>query len=230
MTKKFNMSNDEKWIKRMLEISDEVGECISAGELLVPTIGINDFVRRQTEDSQYTHYKGSWNDLINRTTEQFVKGDFSYGYRDGVILVHMEEGEARNLFFTYTDFEMFEGMKLETVFEKVKGREHEPPQLQIRIKEPKNKCNFVDIVLYRHDVLEEDGDASTDCDWEIVSINGRLKEEAPPMDPLTITRNWKHLPGGTEMKGSTPEEVLEMLCQSIMYKHGIKDEKEVDSN
>ena len=36
------------------------------------------------------------------------------------------------------------------------------------------------------------------------------------MGPLTIVRNWKHLPGGTEMKGKTPEEVLEMLCESIL--------------
>jgi hypothetical protein len=56
--------------------------------------------------------------------------------------------------------------------------------------------DYVDIILYRADVLEEDGDRSTQADWEIVSINGRLNEKEPPMDPMTIVRNWKHLKGG----------------------------------
>ena len=68
----------------------------------------------------------------------------------------------------------------------------------------------------------------SDVEWEVVSINGRLKKEDPPMDPMTIIRNWKHLSGGTEMKGKTSDEVLEMLCQSIMYKNGIKEEKNED--
>lgn len=183
-------------------------------------IGINDFVKRQTEESQYTHYKCSWSDLANRVAEEFENKNFSQGYRDGVILVHMNPKECP-LFFTYSDFPVFEGMKLEAVCEKEKGREHEPPRMKINILEPKNKCKFVDVILYRKDVLEENGENSTDAEWEVVSINGRLNEKEPPMSPLTIVRNFLQLKGGTEMKGKTSESVLYMLCESILYQNGM---------
>jgi hypothetical protein len=184
-------------------------------------IGVSEFVKRQTHDSQFTHYQGSWNDLEARTEEQYVRHNYEPGYRDGVLLVHIEEPEVF-LFWTYNDYPMFEGMILQAEWAKEDGREHEPPRMQIKILEPKKRCNFVDIVIYRKDVLEEDGDRSTGAEWDIVSINGRLNLDPKPMDPLTIVRNWKHLPGGTEMKGKTEAEVLEMLCQSIMYKNGIR--------
>ena len=50
---------------------------------------------------------------------------------------------------------------------------------------------------------------------------GRLKKTPKPMSAITIIRNWLHLKGGTEMKGATPESVLNMLCETILYKNGI---------
>ena len=155
--------------------------------------------------------------------EEFQKGNRSEGYRDGVMLVHISKEEAP-LFRTYSDFPMFEGMKLSAEYKRVVGREHEPAKVCVNIKELKQSCNYVDIVLYRKDVLEEDENRSTMCEWEIVSINGRIDKEPVPMGSMTIVRNWKHLSGGTEMKDSTSEQVLEMLCKSIMYENGIKNE------
>ena len=186
------------------------------------TIGISDFVKRQTRESQYTDYLSSWDRLARKTKEEFDKGNFSEGYRRGVVLVQMPKEET-HFFYSYDNYPMFEGMKLSAEYRRIKGREHENPKVVIEIKEPKIACKYVDIVIYRADVLEEDNDRSTNCDWEIISINGRLKKEPKPMDPLTIVRNWKHLKGGTEMKDKTPEEVLEMLCQSIMFKNRIKN-------
>jgi len=185
-------------------------------------IGISEFVKRQTPASQFTHFEGTWDALVKLTTDAYKGYTHRPGYRDGVMIVSIPQFSSGQLFRTYTDFPMFEGMELKAEYKKTPGREHEPAKVQVEILEPKQPCNFVDIILYRADVLEEDGDRSTDADWEIVSINGRLKEEAAPIDPLTIVRNWKHLPGGTEMKNSTPEEVLEMLCDSILYQNNIK--------
>lgn len=184
-------------------------------------IGASEFVKRQLEGSQFTHYKGSWSDLANRTAEQFEIGNHSPSYRDGARLVHMPKHEV-GLFYTYDAYPMFEGMKLDAQWAKVPGREHEPAKLQVEILEPKIPCRFVDIIIYRKDVLEEDGDDVTGADWDIVSINGRLKKNPPPIDPMTLVRNWLHLKGGTEMKGTTPEEMLGMLCDSILYKNGMK--------
>lgn len=187
----------------------------------IDIIGVSEFVKRQLEESQFTHYKGSWSDLSHRTEEQYLAGKYTKGYRDGVLLVRMDPGETQ-LFYTYTNYPMFTGMKLSAEWAKRPGREHEPAKLQVKILEPKKQCKYVDIVIYRRDVLEEDGDEVTGAQWDIVSINGRLNKEPTPMDPMTIVRNWKHLPGGTKMEGKTAEEVLEMLCYSIMWKNGIK--------
>jgi hypothetical protein len=194
------------------------------------TVGISNFVKRQTVFSEFTHWDGTWDQLSLLATELLEDcekienckcGLVEPGYREGVIILHMPKSMVHG-FSTYTDFPMFEGMRLGASYEKIPGREHEPAKVRIKINEPKKVCEFVDLILYSHKVLTEDNDASTDCAWEIVSINGRLKKEAPPMDAMTIVRNWKHLPGGTEMKDAKPEDVLEMLCQSIMHKNGIK--------
>ncbi len=186
------------------------------------SVGVSDFViKRHLPYHQFTHYNGSWDELAQKTQAQINIGNFSQGYRDGVIVVHMPKAEVGN-FFGYDGFQKFEGMRITADFEKVPGREHEPAKLQVKILEPKIRCRYVDIICYRKDVLEEDDENITGHDWDIVSINGRLHKDAPPMDPLTIVRNWKHLPGGTEMKDRTSEEVLEMLCDAILYKNGFK--------
>ncbi len=190
-------------------------------DVQVPLVGISEFAKRQTKDSVFTHYVNSWEKLINITIGQMGEGNYDYGYRDGVILVHVNKLEAA-WFLTYDAYPMFEGMKLDAQWAKTPGREHEPPKLQVRILEPKVQCNYVDIVLYRKDVLEEDKDNVTGADWDIVSINGRLAKDPPPIDPMTLVRNWLHLKGGTEMKGTSHEEMLTMLCDSILYKNGLK--------
>jgi hypothetical protein len=188
-------------------------------------IGISNFVRRQTRESEFTHFYCGWDFLVSLTTKQFKDGNYSKGYRDGVVVVHIKS-ENCGLFWTYDGYPMSEGMLLKAEYRKVVGREHEPPKVIVTPCDPKVHCKYVDVILYRADVLEEDGDRSTDCDWEIISINGRVNIKASPMDPMTIVRNWKHLPGGTKMKGRTAEEVLEELCQSIMFKNGISTSAE----
>jgi hypothetical protein len=185
------------------------------------TIGVPKFVKRQNEASTFTHYKGSWSDLANRTAEEFKAGNYTKGYRDGVFLVQMPKHEA-GLFYTFDAYPMFEGMNLRAEWARVPGREHEPAKLQVTILEDKIKCNYVDIVIYAKEVLEEDGDDCTGCDFDIVAILGRLAKNPPPIDPMTLVRNWLHLKGGTEMKGTTESEMLTMLCDSILYKNGLK--------
>ena len=185
------------------------------------TVGVSDFVKRQTKDSQFTDYRCSWGDLANRTVEAFEEGNYVEGYRDGVLLVQMPKWEV-DFFYTYDGYPMFEGMRLKAEWKKMPGREHEPAKLQVSILEPKIKCNYVDVVLYRKDVLQEDGDDFTGADWDIVSINGRLGKDPAPIKPMTLVRNWLHLPGGSRMPGTTPEQMLEMLCDSILYKNGLK--------
>lgn len=184
-------------------------------------IGISNFVRRQTPESHFAHFDGDDRVLINLTTRAFEKGNYSPGYRDGVVVVHMEPWKSQ-LFFTYPNSPWPEGTKLRAEYKRIPGREHEPPQVIVVPAGPKVRCNYVDVILYRRDVLEEDGDASTDAEWEIVSLNGRIREREKLISPLTVVRNWLHLEGGTEMKGKSAEDVLEMLCNSVLAEKGIK--------
>ena len=223
----FTMSTDPAWLKKIAE--DDDCECCSAGTLIIPTIGVSDFVKkRHLEHLQFTSYKGSWNDLIAKVNEQIALGNWSKGYRDGVHLVHMGKENSKD-FYGYDGFKKFEGMKMEAVVEKVPGREHEPAKLQIRILEPKIRMRYVDIILYRKDVLEEDGDKVMGADWEVISINGRLHKGPPPMEPMTMVRNYRHLPGGTAMPGKDPVEFLDELMDAVLFdkdmKHLIKKKK-----
>ncbi len=219
--KEIKFNNDMEWLKKA--VKDENYGCVSAGGLMTKNlIGVSEFVKRQTEDSVFTHYQGSWEDLINVTIEAFVNGSYTLGYRDGVCLVRIPKDEAKK-FYTFDAYPMFEGMKLDAQWAKTPGREHEPSKLQVTILEPKIPCNYVDIVIYKREVLEEDNDEATGATWDIVSINGRLAKDPPPIDPMTLTRNWLHLPGGTAMPDTTPEEMLTMLTDSILYKNGLKN-------
>ena len=185
-------------------------------------IGVPKFVKRQSGDSTFTHFDGSWQELADITEKYFDDAiHYSKGYRDGVYLVHLPKDIAGR-FFTFDAYPMFEGMKLDAKWAKVPGREHEPAKLQVTILEDKIPCHFVDVIIYRKDVLEEDGDDVTGCDYDIVSVNGRLAKNPPPIDPMTMVRNWLHLKGGTEMKGTNESEMLTMLCDSILYKNGLK--------
>ncbi len=186
------------------------------------TIGVPKFVKRQSKDSTFTHFEGGWDELAELTAKYFDDAvHYTKGYRDGVYLVHMPK-DVVGRFFTFDAYPMFEGMKMDAQWARVPGREHEPAKLQVKILEPKIPCRFVDIVIYAKEVLEEDGDEATGADYDIVAILGRLAKDPPPIDPMTLVRNWLHLKGGTEMKGTTHKEMLTKLCDSILYKNGMK--------
>jgi hypothetical protein len=57
---------------------------------------------------------------------------------------------------------------------------------------------FVNIVLYsKETLLENDGERSTDCEWEIVAVLAS-KSEIESMPPLTMARNFLEKKGGTK--------------------------------
>ena len=165
-------------------------------------VAINEFVRRQIAESRFTHFEGTWDELVELVEDNFDKA--VAGYRDGVMLIPVPaEG-----FFCVGELQ--EGKTYEAVFEP--RREGEDPYLQVRNNDPKQPCKVVEIVVYRHDVLAEDGDASTDAEWEIISINGRTSKEPEPMNPLAMARNFLHKAGGT--KG---EFTAAQFAEAILY-------------
>ena len=90
-----------------------------------------------------------------------------------------------------------EKTKLEAKVEK--RREGEETYIQIRALSGKLLPTArADLILYRHDVLFENNEQSTDCDWELFAFHAvpdGLKDL--PMGPVTMMRNQLELPGGT---------------------------------
>jgi len=174
------------------------------------TIKINDFVRRQTADSEFTHYEGDLEDVARMALEYYHQA--KPGYREGVCLVPVPpEG-----FFTGI-VKLSEGDKLEGGY--VARRPGEEPRKTIRASnEGKSKmpAAAVDVILYRRDVLEEGGEDHTGADWDVISINGRPMEDEMPIAPMTLIANHFELDGGTST-GMSPEEFEKTLRESVLF-------------
>ena len=171
---------------------------------MATTIATNPFVTRQTPESRFAHFDGSWEELEGLVLEHFDEG--RQGYRDGVLLVPVPPER----FFAST-VEVVEGTELVARFEA--RQEGEEPVLSVSARGlPKQAAKAVDIVLYRHDVLAEDDDRSSEAEWEVISVNARVTEAEEPMDPVTMARNFLHLAGGTKGKFTAQE-----FAESIIY-------------
>ena len=154
-------------------------------------VGINRFVLRQTAASPFSYYAGTWEELQQLVTRQLAITSGTPGYRDGVQLVSFAPEEG--LFFCGV-VAVEPTTPLQAIF--AARREGETPFLQVRaIGGTKLPARFVDIVLYRHDVLGVD--ATTQAEWEIISINARPEVTPEPMTPMAMARNMLNLPGGT---------------------------------
>jgi hypothetical protein len=174
-------------------------------------VAVSEFVKRQVEESKFTHFNGTWEEL--RDVVELNIDNHSKGYRDGVILVKMPNPEM----FSCSIVNIEEGLKngwierIDSKFEE--RREGELPYLQIFAYGEKQPAKRVDVVLYRHDVLEEGDEASSDAEWEIISINGSPTENEVPMNNTTRARNILVQEGGTDVKleDKSKEELIAFI-------------------
>jgi len=182
-------------------------------EETMPEIHIHDFVRRQTPDSRFSHWLLSDEELLDRIYQGWDKRQ--QGYRDGVILVPVDpEG-----FFTGV-VTLQEGDKLRGSF--VPRQKGEDPRKQTSLDSGKSDVASrkppavaVDIVLYRDDVLAEDGD-DTGHEWNIISVNANPVEGTVPMSPGTLMANHFHDSGGTQTDMSD-EEFVKALREAYFF-------------
>lgn len=174
--------------------------------MTTPTIGINPFVTRQTRDSRFSHYAGSFEDVIELAKANFENA--TDGYRDGVCLVSV----APEAFFSGV-VQITEETQLRATFEA--RRKGEDPFLNVvAIESDKLPAKVVELVLYRRDVLLEDSDdsAPTGCEWELISINARPTEEPEPMHPVAMARNMLGMSGG-----SAASYTAEEFAKAVVY-------------
>lgn len=167
-------------------------------------IQASEFVKRQTPDSKFSHFDGTWEEVEVLTETHFDKAE--PGYRDGVILVPIPADKVMS-----GVVEVTEGMPLVTSF--IRRRPDEEPFIEaVAPGQPKLPAKTAKIVLYRHDVLEEGNEASCDAEWEIVSLNASPVEGEMPMHPITMMRNMMVRPGGT-----AATYTAEQFCEAIHF-------------
>lgn len=168
------------------------------------SVSVNEFVRRQVAASPFSHYEGGVDGAAGLA--RIAPISVTPGYRDGVILVRVD---PKGFFCGVVE------VTPETVLRAkfAPRREGEAPFISVEaVGGTKLPAAYVELVLYRHDVLVEDGSNSTDTDWELVSINARPTEGHEPLTPMAMARNQLGLPGGTAAMYTS-----EQWAESVRY-------------
>lgn len=180
------------------------------------SIGILDFVRRQTAESHYDHFDGSWDELLALTQANWERRTIS-PHNPEVMLVPMP-AEVTGRFYG-SMIEVTPETPLRAVF--APRAAGEDPYIQVMaVGGEKQPARRAEIILYSHDILAADGDAppTREADYYIVSINayvGSDVDEGPePMSPMTMARNFLRLKGGTQ---PPVPYTAEEFARSIVY-------------
>lgn len=164
---------------------------------------VNNFVKRQVEGSGKTFSRTlSFNDIAKHAEEQMLKGYFREGYRTGVRVVHASDNVVSNFVCPYV--KLTEKSKLVSIV--VKRNKNEESYIQTRALDgDRTVTGKVELILYRHDVLKENKENTTNARWELISFNAIPKGlDSMPIGPVTMMRNQLCLRGGT--KGSYSSE------------------------
>ena len=159
-------------------------------------VGINEFVKRQTPESGKTYSSLSFNKIAEYAEEKLKKNDFKEGYREGVILVSIDNSLTKHFKCPFVKIDSNTKLKAEVK----KRRENEDNYISIKALNGKElDVEYIDLVLYRHDVLKETKENSTNFEWELISFHAIPKGiKNMPMGPTTMMRNQLLLTGGTK--------------------------------
>lgn len=175
-------------------------------------VGVLDFVKRQTPNSKHDHFDGSWEELVSLVENQWGTRQMSLN-NAGVLLIPIPQAHLHRFFASTVPVTPESSLKA-TFTPRVSG---EAPFIQVTAQNAsKVPAQHVEIILYGHDTLAQDGDAPStrEAEYYIVSINAYPSSEPSPMHPMTMTRNFLGIKGGTRPQVPyTAEE----FARSILY-------------
>lgn len=191
-------------------------------------IACNPCVLRQTADSRFSYFAGSFDELVDLVEQYFflaknISGD---GLRKKVTLPVEECGR----FFSGVCL-LDEHSILETVFASRFPGEM-PYKQTVVVDGEKTRAKFVDIILYHVSALKPhekehwpEGPTGpkvvVDNEWQIISINARSTEDEEPPTPEALARNDASRLGLPEGQGGTPAApTADDYRRSILYWSG----------
>jgi len=163
----------------------------------IETVSVNDFVYRQNKDSMKSYTENlSFDEIAIHAQRQLACGNYKQGYRDGVIIVQVEDKLLHHFICPFV--QISDETKLRAVV--TRRRPNEAPYIQIRaLNGTPLKTGSVDLILYRHDVLAETDEQTSDTNWELISFHAIPEGiHDMPMGPVTMMRNQLQLTGGTK--------------------------------
>lgn len=193
-----------------------------------PHIVVNPFAafRHFSSDMGLSYFRHSEDDLCQLVEKYFDSQE--PGYRDGVILVNVPtDGFVTGIVKLVETVRFNESPHSHRPGTKLVGclmarRPGEAPRKMVKAI-PTGRAllaKSVQIVLYRNDVLAEDGDNSTHLEdgvaWEVISVNASPYEEPTPIAPDALIANHLHLDGGTDSK-MTDEQFVVALRESVKF-------------
>lgn len=170
-----------------------------------PTIAWSNFARnRHTANSGFSYTTLNRSDVVDRILANWDRrkpGDGEGNNIDRKVLVPVEADG----FFCPPRAKLVDGLPVRA--EVVRRQAHEEPFVEhfVTLADARQfgaaeeiPARFVEIVVYSADaLLENDGERSSDADWEIVCILAQTGFKTEPMPPLTMARNQLEKPGGT---------------------------------
>ena len=166
-------------------------------KILHTSVGINEFVRRQIKGSGKTYSERlSFEDIALHSNQQLSKGKYKSGYRGGVVLVQVANHLLHHYICPFVKID--ESTRLTAQL--VRRRPEEETYIQIRaLNGTPLKTGSVNLILYRHDVLAETNENTSDRGWELISFHSIPEGVVNmPMGPTTMMRNQLQLIGGTK--------------------------------
>jgi hypothetical protein len=175
--------------------------------------------KRSIELSRFFHntkmdipgYTADMDEELRETIDiQFKRGDFTYGYREGVVLVNVPTNPKLHSRVVKVD----QDTEFVTVCKsRVPGEK--PRKKTMALVDELPVARYLKAVLYRADVLAEDNDRSSEADWEVVALLAQMDDDEP-MNTATLMANHFKADGGTDTKMS-PEQFENALRKSYHY-------------
>lgn len=167
-------------------------------------VTVNNFVRRQVRGSGKTYSESlSFKDIAQDAETQMGNGNYKEGYRDGVRIVTGSHSLTDQFICPFVKI----NEKTKLISSVVKRQIGEEAYIQTRAKTGTPlQTGRVEYILYRHNVLAENDEQSTDAEWELISIHAIPEGvDKMPMGAVTMMRNQLELAGGTKAHYSSVE-------------------------
>ena len=179
---------------------------------VVPSIGAipkhlcaNAFVRRQTAESSFTHFLGSFEELLVMAARQWDSR--TPGYKPGVVIVKVPG------MFRVPIVRMVAGKSYRVDYEA--RREGEYPRMHISAPGgDKLIAEAAELVFYSRELLSAAGDETpgSEAEYELISVNGLYDGEPTPLHFITLIEN--QLSGSTSVE---PEKFEKLMAQSYQF-------------